>query len=112
MRNDVSGIDLSFFDPFEKRLHVVMHVGLAHLHGDAFTERSSERNFIEQASVNAGDRDCAALAHTLNRLAKNCWTVCLEQQSILYSVIDALQFSWNGLQGPQRRCNYRGRFRQ
>jgi hypothetical protein len=35
--DDVAGIDLSLLDAFEQRLHIRLHVGLAHLHGDALT---------------------------------------------------------------------------
>src|ERR1700721_3310404 len=46
VRDDVARIDLTFLDSREQRLHIVMHVGLPHLHGDTLTESSPERTFI------------------------------------------------------------------
>ena len=55
MRDDVAGVDLAFFDAFQQRLHVVVHVGLAHLHGDPFAEGGAEGNFVEQPAIDSGD---------------------------------------------------------
>jgi hypothetical protein len=38
MRDDVARINLSPLNAIEKGLHVVLHVGLAHFHGDALAE--------------------------------------------------------------------------
>jgi len=46
MRNDVARIDLTPLNPLQQRLHIVVHVGLTHLHRDALAEGGSEGNLV------------------------------------------------------------------
>src|SRR6185437_15035138 len=57
MRNHKTRVDLAFLNLAKQIIQVFLDVGLAHLEGEAFSERSSERELIEEASINARDRN-------------------------------------------------------
>ena len=75
----------------KQRLHVVVHVGLTHLHSDALAERGTERDLIEQTAIDAGDRESASFAHRLDRLAQNAGPVGFEHQRRFHFVVDSLK---------------------
>src|SRR5579862_6229032 len=87
----VAGVDLALLDPLQQRLHVFVHVGLAHFHGDSFAKRSAEGNLVEQAAVNAGNGKRAAFANGENRLAQHHGPVGFHHQGGLHLVVHTLQ---------------------
>lgn len=91
MRDDVARINLTSLDAIEKRLHVVVHVGLAHFHGDALAKGSTKRDFIEKATVDTWDGYGAALSNRLNRLAQHTWAVRLKHERRFHPIVEALQ---------------------
>ena len=70
MRNDERRIDVARIDLSEQWSGITFHVGLAHLHRQAFIHRSAHRHFIEEAAINARDRDGAAFTATHNRFSQ------------------------------------------
>ena len=83
VRDDERRVDLALLDPLQQRLHVPVDVGLAHLEGQALVERGAERELVEQPAVDAGDRDRAALAAALDRLAQRVRPVGRQHQAAL-----------------------------
>ena len=93
MGNDVAGIDLALFDSLQQRLHVVVHVGLPHLHGDALAERSAEGHFVEQAAVHSGDRERCRPCAPLESPGEERLADPFRASKRLYRVISPLQIS-------------------
>ena len=91
MGDDVAGVDLPLLDSREQWLHVVMHVGLSHLHRDAFAEGRTKWDFIQESAVNSWNRDRPAFAYSLNCLPQHAGPILLEKQLGFDDVIDTLQ---------------------
>ena len=71
VRDEIARIDLALLDTLEEGLHVVMHIGLAHLHRDAFSEGGTERDLIEQSPIDTRDGKRSSLSDRLYRLAQH-----------------------------------------
>src|SRR5579859_3526795 len=71
VRNDKGRIDLSTLYSFEQRLHIAMHMGLAHPKGEALVHGGAEGELVDDADINAGDGDGAALATAEDNLAQD-----------------------------------------
>ena len=81
--DDERRIDRALFDIVEERLQVSVHVGLPHFEGQPFGECGSEGNHVQQATVDAGEGDRAALPARLNRLAQSNWSIRSQMRLVL-----------------------------
>src|SRR5436190_11636882 len=68
VRDEERRIDVAALDAREQLRHVLVHVRLSHLERQALGERRAERELVEPAAVDAGDRDDAAFAAARDRL--------------------------------------------
>ena len=87
MMND--GIDLAVLDPLEQRLHVAMHVRLPGLHRERLVHDRADRNLVDEAAVDAGHRDGAAVAAGHDRLAQRARPIRLQPHRLLHPVVGA-----------------------
>src|ERR1700761_6230972 len=87
VRDDVARIDLAFLNSLKQGLHVCMHVGLPHLHGDPFAKGSTKRDLVEQAAIHARYRDGAPFTDRLNRLTQDTRAIGLEHQCDLDCIV-------------------------
>src|ERR1019366_6335797 len=69
MRDDETGVNVALLHVIEQRLKILVHMGLAHLHGESLAESCAERDFVDETTVDAGDRYHATLAAGLDALA-------------------------------------------
>src|ERR1051326_1626804 len=75
VRDDERGVDVAALDAFQQGAQVAMNVGLPHPEGQPFGEGSAEGKFIQEAAVDAWDRDGAAFATCLDYLAQGVRTI-------------------------------------
>ena len=68
----------------KQRLEILVRVGLAHLEREPFAERRADRNRIDEAGVDAGERNGRAFAGRLNSLAQHVRAVLLELRDLLH----------------------------
>src|SRR5688572_10883303 len=90
MRDYEAGIDLVFFDPFEQRLHISLHVRLSGFKGQPLVHERAERDLVVEAAVHAGDRYGTAFTTSHDRLAKNMRSIRFQHCRLLYPIIGAL----------------------
>src|SRR4051794_6521052 len=62
-------VDLAALNAIEQRAEILVNMRLAHFEGQALAERRADWHFVEQAAVDAGKRNRAALAAGHDRLA-------------------------------------------
>src|SRR5579859_6916490 len=63
-----------------------MDMRLAHLEGQTFAKSCAHRELVEEAAVDAGDRDGASLAARLERLAQHVGPIRPQPGVLLYRV--------------------------
>ena len=71
MRDDERRVDDPRLDLFQQWLGVTRHVRLAHSEGDAFVHRGAKRDLVQQANVDARDRDGAGLPAAHDRFTEH-----------------------------------------
>jgi hypothetical protein len=85
------GIDLALADEVEQPRHVLVHVGLAGLDRQALVHQRAHGDLVRHAAVHAGDRDRAALAAAVDRLANDRRPLAFEHRHRLELVVGGLQ---------------------
>jgi len=65
MGDNAGWVNFATLDPFEKRLHVTMHVRLSHLEGQTLIEGSTDRKLVYKSTIHTGDRHRATFATSL-----------------------------------------------
>src|SRR6267378_7842137 len=71
VRDHEGRIDLAFLDALEQLRQVVLHGSLGHAEGKTAIDGRSHRDVVEEAAVDADDRDGAEVAAAMNRLAQH-----------------------------------------
>src|SRR5947209_2991054 len=69
MRDHEGGIDLAFFDSLEQRRQIVLHRRLRHAERQPAFDRRAHRDSIDEATIEANDRNRAEVAAAMDRLA-------------------------------------------
>src|ERR1700722_13829126 len=91
MRDHERWIDLAFFHAIEKRLQILVHVGLPHPESQTFRERDTEWKLIDHAAINARNRDRSTLPARIHLLAQYVRPVGLEPDRALRVIVDSIR---------------------
>ena len=83
MRDHERRIDVAELDAAEQVGRVAVELGLSHAAGQALVEGGAERELVDEAAVDAGDRDRAELAAGKDRGAQGDRAVGLEAERLL-----------------------------
>src|SRR5215813_3765165 len=70
VRNQKRRIDPSFLNELQQRAKISVNIGLAHLESQPFRECCSKGKLVQEASINTGYRNSAALAASIDCLAQ------------------------------------------
>src|SRR5438105_10485080 len=85
------GINLIRLDPVEQGLQITLAMGLSHAQGEAFAERRAERQLVHETAVNSWNRDCSALAASLDGFAQCDGTVHFQLHGLFGLVVQVSQ---------------------
>lgn len=103
------GINLPRCNLFEQGFHVTLHVSLAGLHREPFVHESTERYFIREAHVFAGDGNGSSLATAHDCLSQHMSAICGEHDGRLHFIERSVQRLHHELHIQRRQCNDQGR---
>src|SRR4051794_38840339 len=81
--DDKGRIDLSFFNPPQEIIRPAVDVGLAHAECQAFIHRLTHGDLVDEAAIDARDRDHACRAADIDHLAQNVRAVVLHHHHLL-----------------------------
>ena len=86
MRDHEARVDLASLDLLQQRLGVGLHMGLAHLEGQALGHCGADRELVAHADIDARNRDRAALAAAEDRFPQDMHPVGGEHRDRLHLV--------------------------
>src|SRR4051794_24240999 len=91
VRDDERGIDLALFDSLQQRRQVVLDRCLRHAEGQAPIDRRAHRNLVEEAAIDADDRDSSEVAAAMDSLAQDMRAVGPHEGRDLHAVDDGIE---------------------
>src|SRR5947209_107441 len=84
--DDEGRIDLTFFDAAQEIVGPAVDVSLAHAEGEALVHRLTHRDFVDEAAINARNRDHAGGAADIDHLAQDMRAIVLHHHHLLGAV--------------------------